>query len=99
MVVADIRTLQVPKITAVHDTQKSGSTTIKQHKPYSEGYHIISTDPKYNFHPKIFRGEYCIRHFLDELQRDYLRLKDIIEHPLKMSITPEQQREYDHATT
>ena len=52
MVVADIETLQVPETTAVHDTRKSGSTTIKQHKPYSEGYHIISTDPKYNFHPK-----------------------------------------------
>ena len=99
MVVADIETLQVPETTAVHDTQKSGSTTIKHHKPCSAGYHIISTDPKYNFQPKIFRGEYCIRYFLDELQKDYLKLKDIIDHPLKMSMTAEQQREYDHATT
>ena len=60
---------------------------------------IIPTDPKYNFQPKIFRGEYCIRYFLDELQKDYLKLKDTIEHPLKMSITTEQYREYDHATT
>ena len=45
------------------------------------------------------RPEYCIRYFLNELQKDYLKLKDIIEHPLKMSITTEQRREYDHATT
>ena len=98
MVVADIETLQVPEIIAIHDTRKSGHTTIRQHKPCSAGYHIISTDTKYNFQPKIFRGEYCIRHFLDELQKDYIKLKDIIDHPLKMSITDEQQREYDSAT-
>ena len=46
MVVADIETLQVPEITAIHDTRKSGHTTIRQHKPCSAAYHIISTDTK-----------------------------------------------------
>ena len=77
IVIADIKTLQVPESTAMHNTSKSGSTTIKHYQSYLAGYHIISTDPKYNFEPKIFRGQYCIQYFLDSLQYDYLKLKDM----------------------
>ena len=95
VVVGDIETLLVPESTACHDTSKSGTTTINHHQPCSAGYFIMSTDPKFEFQPKIFRGEHCIRHFLDSLHQDYLKLKDIVDHPLDMSMTSDERCAYE----
>ena len=97
IVFGDIETLLVPESTATHDVSKSGSTTLNHHQPCSTGYVIISMDPKYNFQPKLFGSEHCIRYFLDSLQQDYLKLKKIVEHLLKMTMTSEECRMYENA--
>ena len=95
IVVGDIETLLVPESTACHDTNKSGTTIITHHRPCSAGYCIISTDERYNFQPKIFRGEHCVRYFLDSLQQDYLKLKEIVDRPLKMTMSSEERQLYE----
>ena len=97
IVFGDIETLLVPESTATHDVSKFGSTTLNHHQLCSAGYAIISMDPKYNFQPKLFGSEHCIRYFLDSLQQDYLKLKKIVEHPLKMRMTSEECRMYENA--
>ena len=100
IVVGDIETLLVPESTASHDLSKSGTTTINHHQPCSAGYAIISTDPKYakKFKPKLFRGKHCVRYFLDSLQQDYLELKEIVDRPLEMIMSPEERQEYDNSS-
>ena len=92
---ADIEALLVPEVTVGRDPTKSGTTVLKHHRPCSAGYIIVSNDVNYNMEPKIFFGPHCIRHFLDSLNKDYLQLKEIIDHPLEMKMSSEQRRTYE----
>ncbi len=69
-IVADFETLQVPIHTVQPNPKLSNTTAYANHRPCSAAYYIMSTDPNYHHLPKIFKGEQCVRYFLDALKDD-----------------------------
>ena len=70
------------------------------HEAASYWYKIVSIDPNFNMpEKKIYAGPDAAEHMLDELQKDADKiLKEYIEKPKKLDLTPEEQRQFNAAT-
>ena len=56
-------------------------------------------NPAQHQKPVVFKGEQCVRKFLDSLHDDVEKLKNVIKHPLAMNLTDEEKNTIKNATT
>ena len=96
-IVGDLETIQQPIHTVINDPDKSSTTKTANHLPCSAGYMIVSSDPNYYKPPVIFKGNDCIRKFLDSLKNDVSGLKDILRHPIKMCLSDGEENLFQTA--
>ena len=90
-IVADFETLQEPIETVFPNPEKSSTTPFANHKPCSAAYYIVSVDDNFQQKPKMFKGERCVRMFLDSLKDDVKKIKTIIDKPLAMNLSEDEK--------
>ena len=98
IVVADFETLQVPICTVQPNPKLSSTNAYANHRPCSAAYYIVSTDSNFYQQPKVFKGERCVRYFLDALQEDVEKLRKIIKKSIEMDLSEEEREIYDNST-
>ncbi len=99
IIIADFETLQEPIHTVQPNPNLSSITAYANHRPCSACYYIISIDKNFYQQPKIFKGERCVRYFLESLKEDVEKLKHVIKRPMEMDLSREQRESVDNATT
>ena len=96
--VADVETVQQP-ITTVHpDPSKSSTTKTANHLPCSASYMPVFADARYSQSPKVFKGDNCLRQFLDYLQTDVAYYKECYSRGIELVMTKTDQAMFDAAT-